>query len=82
MLTPCRYPTSGHPGFEIRVVSHFECNRRKLSFRDGATAPDPESIFSAEKDALILTLLARVEELAARGAALEAEKAALRARLA
>ncbi|MGH7097136.1 MAG: IS66 family transposase, partial [Stellaceae bacterium] len=46
--------------------------------------PPPElaSLFSAEKDALILTLLARVEELAARGAALEAEKAALRARLA
>jgi transposase len=43
--------------------------------------PDLASLSSAEKDALILTLLARVEALLARVAALEAENAALRARL-
>ena len=43
--------------------------------------PDPVSLSPAEKDALILTLLARVEELTARVAALEAENAALRAKL-
>jgi len=39
------------------------------------------SLSLAEKDALILRLLARVEELAARVAALEAENAALHAKL-
>lgn len=42
---------------------------------------DLASLSPAEKDALILTLLARVEELMARVAALEAENAALRAKL-
>ena len=43
--------------------------------------PDLASLSPAEKDALILTLLARVEELTVRVAALEAENAALRAKL-
>jgi transposase len=43
--------------------------------------PDLASLSAAEKDALILTLLARVEALMARVAALEAENAALRAKL-
>ena len=45
--------------------------------------PPPEfsSLSSAEKDALIATLLARVEELSQRIAALEAENAALREKL-
>ena len=42
---------------------------------------DLASLSPAEKDALILTLLARVEELMALVAALEAENAALRAKL-
>ncbi|MGH2506782.1 MAG: IS66 family transposase [Ktedonobacteraceae bacterium] len=40
--------------------------------------PDLASLPAAEKDALILTLLAQVEELIARVAVLEAENAALR----
>lgn len=43
--------------------------------------PDFTSLSSSEKDALITTLLARIEELAARVAALEAENAALREKL-
>lgn len=43
--------------------------------------PDLASLSPAEKDALILTLLARAEELMARVAGLEAENAALRAKL-
>jgi transposase len=43
--------------------------------------PDPSLLSAAEKDALIATLLARVEELVARVAALEAENAALREQL-
>ncbi|MDX1425470.1 MAG: IS66 family transposase [Kiloniellales bacterium] len=43
--------------------------------------PDFSALSSSEKDALIATLLARVEELVARVAALEAENAALRERL-
>src|SRR5690349_16104391 len=42
-------------------------------------APDLSSLTAAEKDALIATLLARVEALAERVAALEAENAALKA---
>jgi transposase len=42
---------------------------------------DPTSLSGAEKDALIATLLARLEELSARIAALEAENAALRSKL-
>jgi transposase len=41
--------------------------------------PDSSSLSSAEKDALIATLLARIDELSNRTAALEAENAALRA---
>lgn len=43
--------------------------------------PDSSSLSSAEKDALIATLLARIEELSKRLAALEEENAALRAKL-
>lgn len=42
---------------------------------------DPASLSAAEKDALIATLLARLEILMARVAALEAENAALRSKL-
>jgi transposase len=41
-------------------------------------ALDPTSLTAAEKDALLATLVARVDELVARVAALEAENAALR----
>ena len=43
--------------------------------------PDSSSLSSAEKDALIATLLARIDELSRRLAALEAENAALREKL-
>ena len=43
--------------------------------------PDSSSLSSAEKDALIATLLARIDELSKRLAALEDENAALRAKL-
>ena len=43
--------------------------------------PDSSSLSSAEKEALIVTLLARIEELSSRLAALEEENAALRAKL-
>ena len=43
--------------------------------------PDSNSLSSVEKDALIATLLARLEELSKRLAALEAENAALREKL-
>jgi len=43
--------------------------------------PDLGSLSSAEKDALIKTLLARIEEFMARVQALESENAALRAKL-
>jgi len=42
--------------------------------------PDSSSLSSAEKDALIATLLARIDELSKRLAALEEENAALRAK--
>jgi transposase len=42
---------------------------------------DSSALSSAEKDALIATLLARIDELSKRLAALEAENAALRAKL-
>jgi transposase len=45
------------------------------------TPPDSSSLSSAEKDALIATLSARVDELSKRLAVLEAENAALRAQL-
>lgn len=41
---------------------------------------DSSSLSSAEKDALIATLLARIDELSKRLAALEEENAALRAK--
>lgn len=41
--------------------------------------PDIPSLSAAEKDALITTLLARVEALASRGTALEREVVELRA---
>src|SRR5260221_8050013 len=43
--------------------------------------PDSSSLSSAEKDALIATLLARIDELGKRLAVLEVENAALRAKL-
>src|SRR5258707_2267674 len=43
--------------------------------------PDSSSLSSAEKDALIATLLARIDELGKRFAVLEVENAALRAKL-
>jgi hypothetical protein len=43
--------------------------------------PDSSSLASAEKDAVIAMLLARIDELSKRLAALEAENAALRAKL-
>ena len=43
--------------------------------------PDLKSLDSAAKDALIATLLARVDELSRRLAALEKENAALREKL-
>ena len=43
--------------------------------------PDSSSLSSAEKDALIATLLARIDELSKRLAALEAENARLREKL-
>ena len=43
--------------------------------------PDSSSLSSAEKEALIVALLARIEELSSRLAAVEEENAALRAKL-
>jgi transposase len=48
---------------------------------DDSAIGDSSALSSAENDALIATLLARIDELSNRLAALESENAALRAKL-